>query len=433
MDVNNTGVNGTLLEFEKGVVSDWMHVVSIVYMCLVFVFGVPGNALVMVVQLKKNAKSSTDYYVLLMAITDLIGSALIAPLYVLRNLKTFWLLAGTKSLCQLHFFITLQHNVASTLLLTALAYERYRLTCHPFLKDMRRLQKSILFCMATVLFSVAFAACSIPMIGIDKTTYRCRPLTSSGSAYTVIMSVMALIFICMFVVISVCYTKVSTFLRRRYRLKVTQLRSKLKQSAQGRSSGGEDTFGNMVEATSPVNPHAGHQTAETSLCQTIKLASIVGSERSVTADGDDEYTTVKTIMNGRRLRNNVVAPVPSASTGNDACRDGSSTLENRAMLLIPARLPISTRQYVDTTRVSDAEIRYINKVTLMMFFISIVYIGTWVFNWTVNMFARDQTQSVTDMAHLIRSDFMINCVSNPFFYISMSSKFRQHAKSIFTK
>jgi hypothetical protein len=75
----------------------------------------------------------------------------------------------------------------------------------------------------------------------------------------------------------------------------------------------------------------------------------------------------------------------------------------------------------------------VNRTTFMMFLITLMYVTTWIINWSTQIYktATDINSLKTDF--LTERLYMINCMTNPIFYIFMSSKFKQNAKELFCK
>jgi hypothetical protein len=76
------------------------------------------------------------------------------------------------------------------------------------------------------------------------------------------------------------------------------------------------------------------------------------------------------------------------------------------------------------------DLKKINKTTLMMFLITLLHVTTWVVSWFSQIRKPVTNMTSPDTSLLAEKLYMINCMTNPIFYIFMSSKFRQKAKEI---
>jgi hypothetical protein len=75
----------------------------------------------------------------------------------------------------------------------------------------------------------------------------------------------------------------------------------------------------------------------------------------------------------------------------------------------------------------------INATTLMMFLITLIYVTTWVISWSSKIYKTTTNISSLKTDFLMERLYLINCMTNPIFFIFMSSKFKQRAKELFCK
>jgi anaerobic C4-dicarboxylate transporter len=75
----------------------------------------------------------------------------------------------------------------------------------------------------------------------------------------------------------------------------------------------------------------------------------------------------------------------------------------------------------------------INKTTLMLFLITVIYVTTWMITWSSKIYKTATNVRSLKIDFLMERLYLINCMTNPIFYIFMSSKARQKAKELFCK
>ena len=133
------------------------------FICLLLLFGIPGNILAIVVYATQLKKGVARYFILTLAVSDLITCSCIAPteLWLMKHFWTF----DNQFLCKTFRFVAYAVNNISSLTLLAIAFERYRIICSPW-KQKFTTKCSKIVC---VLVTLAAIITSVPMIFIYGT------------------------------------------------------------------------------------------------------------------------------------------------------------------------------------------------------------------------------------------------------------------------
>lgn len=102
---------------------------SLVYMIILFVFGIPGNISVIYIYFCKCRESTTRVFILALAMLDLVHCTFIMPVEIalLVNFDDF----DYPILCKISRFISSFINNSSAFLLTAIAIDRFKRICRP--------------------------------------------------------------------------------------------------------------------------------------------------------------------------------------------------------------------------------------------------------------------------------------------------------------
>ena len=140
-----------------------IFVPSFSFVCFLIVIGLPGNIMAILVYATQLKKGVARYFILTLAVSDLITCSCVAPLE-LWIMTYFWTFAH-QGLCKVFRFVAYGVNNISSLILLAIAFERYRLICRPWK------QKFSAKCSKVICGLVIFLAAltSAPMIFIYGT------------------------------------------------------------------------------------------------------------------------------------------------------------------------------------------------------------------------------------------------------------------------
>ena len=431
-------------------VPEWVHILEIVYLTLITLFGGLGNASIIFVQSKNLVKVSTDYLIITLAAVDLYGASFNTLLYLCRHVSAVWHVIASDLVCCVHIFSVYMTSISSTVLLTATAIDRYLQTCKPT-NSVYNKNKAKRVCIFAIVCSMIMSIPALCTYELDNDMY-CSRTGHNASIMYILDCVYACVFTVMFTIVSVSYVKVALALRRRHRIKV-----EAKPSA--------NACNDTEQRSANTNTTIQHKVAKLSIIYSNKIAP----EQSCVYKTENSPTP-----------NNLSTTYPSSSR-NDAAL-GTKVVSRNSGVIHESQIVSSSNQlsdtesvvlftqYVDKTKqqltsrnlqeehlsVKDnapedkdsdkgsnqttinqsvqrslrLEETRINKTSTIMFLITLVYIISWLVNWVVMLFFNSETLHGRIIKHMIKSSFMINSVTNYVFYISMSSKFRDTATSI---
>lgn len=190
---------------------------TVIFLGILIVVGVIGNIIVLVVYTKKYPSTTFKFYILSLAIIDLLTCCISMPFEIADNVLPF--LFFNEIVCQVGRFLGNVFKMASAFVIVVMAIGRYKKICHPFSKSTSISQARLAFIFSMVL-AVVFSWPTLLLQGIRErnlkfniTGYDCS--ISSDVVHTdypfifstVMFSVYAAVFIALVVLYSlVIYT-----------------------------------------------------------------------------------------------------------------------------------------------------------------------------------------------------------------------------------
>ncbi|XP_060602686.1 uncharacterized protein LOC132755785 [Ruditapes philippinarum] len=382
----------------------WTSYTFISCMILIALIGIPGNAIVLAVLQKLREKSSTDYFVFSMSIIDLYSATVNTVSYVLHYEPSIWKLLSSITFCRLHVFSIGFPNITTTLLLGATAYDRYRRTSSNTIKDSRTASTTAKrFSIGILVSGLSYSTFFIFTTSYESATQTCGREGNYMLIASVFSVIMGLVFISMFMVVIVCYTKVAIILHRHH---------KTMTKAEKYPTEENKTKKNTTTSNRRLSNHSDGNVFD------------VESSREFPID----FQSSEVVHSTERSVNDVKI------TNDDRIPSYSKNMVNIAEACEQSRYDSKMPQKQILASVDDAKEKrsrkMVNRTTLMMFFITLVYVSTWVLNWTASIYGLLTDSRSSSAVFLTQKIFMINCMTNPLFYIIMSSKFRQKAKKL---
>ncbi|XP_062615176.1 orexin receptor type 2-like [Saccostrea cucullata] len=197
-----------------------LYIPVIVYMAILMLIGIVGNMMVGVVYIKKKLKTSTDFFILNLAILDLLTCFFGIPVEIadLRFPYTF----NAPAACKIFRTVESLTNMGSTLTLIAIAVDRYKRICRLGERFSSKAAKricagavivGILTCWpAAIVFGKKTVDVGIPGIkGTDCSTDDTQRHTVYPLLY---YAVVFLYFLICVIIVTVLYVKISIFIRR---------------------------------------------------------------------------------------------------------------------------------------------------------------------------------------------------------------------------
>ena len=383
-----------------------VRMLRMVFVVVVSGLGVIGNTLVGAVMVNVRDKNSTDWLVLFMSITDLYASLVLGFTFFCRDELQCWERISGNFACRFHFMSVTIAYVSSSMLLTTIAIDRYFKTCNPLSGKLTTKQSKVA-CVSILIASAVFSLPSLSYTWDDR--HGACIIQEDFAFLTTFSSGVSMIFFCvMFAVVLLCYKKIYSFLRRRY-----NKRGHLGMIQFGRHNRigiGE----NIHNAYSPNMPNTSQQmqTGGTSSTEVEKIFTDSKKTKhfnNTTVSGAVKYVhvTANSIFN---------API---------CVQGSSNRPNKS----ECESSTSSQQMSEREQ-RQKEIDQMKSVCRMMSSITLTFITTWLASFLVGLLwsiVIEIRLSVfgSSLTYVIGVFYMINCISNPFFYVRMSSVFRQ--------
>ncbi|KAH9498753.1 hypothetical protein Btru_005046 [Bulinus truncatus] len=140
------------------------NIPAMLFVCFLMFIGVIGNSLVVYVYRRRFRKTSSNYFILTMAIFDLIACVIGMPteLYDLNNPYTFYSVVGCKILRGCEVFTV----YGSAIVLIEIGFDRYFKICRPLM--MVSLSKIRFLCALAVILAALLSVPTIILFGIDR-------------------------------------------------------------------------------------------------------------------------------------------------------------------------------------------------------------------------------------------------------------------------
>lgn len=362
-------------------VPEWAKSLVILFMSIVTVFGVTGNGIVIIVQLKNRDKSSTDVLVSTMAAFELVCSGFNGSLILLMNLPALWREIASGVLCSINSYTLYATSISSTLLLTAIALDRFYRTCKP-LSPFYSKRRAHQICTGVVAASFIVSIPGYFTPTLNEPRMACERKDNFVICHVLDLS-LTVAYFTMFIVVVICYTKVAIYIQKRHRQKAQTI------FAQANTPG-------------PSNKHLNQPSTHTR-----KLGMFFSKNKIHPRIDNVNQTNISVIEN--------------LEEGN--------TAENSLKRDHIGKKPQQFEQHDQTgIQIHREKGKLVNRISLIMFLITTIYTASWAVHWLTFAIASSETIEGHVAVYLTKHLFMINCVTNPLFFITLSSKFREKAK-----
>ncbi|KAK7503398.1 hypothetical protein BaRGS_00005319, partial [Batillaria attramentaria] len=259
---------------------------AVIWVILLMVVGIIGNSLVIYVYRRRFKRTSSNYFILTMAIFDLVACLIGMPTEVYDLLKpfTFYSEFGCKVFRSAENFSI----YGSVVVLVEIAFDRYFKICRPLM--VIRLFTIKVLCVVAVFLAVLFATPSFVLYGIRRTDtpvpgvrgYDCSisdeyRQTTFEKTYFIVLAV---VFVVTLIILTVLYVRIWYELRQRRRLvigdQLTKSREEVSEAKKFRVSRcvpsmSEDELAGASRSNSAINldnlvtsPNATSSTSTTS-------------------------------------------------------------------------------------------------------------------------------------------------------------------------
>jgi len=362
----------------------WLRIVEITYLALILMFGTTGNILVILVELKNKIKYSTDYLVICMASIEVFCSTLNITRNILEQTPAIWKRVCCNEVCQLSWYVGYTIGTASPLLLSAIAVDRYVLTCKPLIKSYNARSGKILAVSITI---VCPLICIPGIFGVyADEMLQCLPTNDiiDLDKFNVFIIVFTLV---SFIIITIAYVCVGRTIRRRNKTPITTVNS-TDDSRDSRTRWKLFPVRNILKRTYRVNP--------------FQNSSRTGDSVELQHTPEKQNTLCTTSLHPSSVQSVTLSK-----------KDGKT-------------------EHVPQSGCSQERLnksKQMRKTTLIMFLIALTYGVTHASGWVLIVLPTDQA-TMDLLIHLTALFSLINCVSNPAFFFLLSAKFREIAKKI---
>ena len=414
----------------QGVELEWARYTFICFMALVTLLGVPGNVVVFSVLIKLRNKASTDFLVLTICVMDIFSSTINSTLFIFRYTPSVWKMLASSELCRLHVFAICVTVISTTLLLAATAVDRHRKTQSRSMRDtLSTIKRSKCICVGIISSSLLYGTTYVFTITLDSSSLKCVPMANYRNAAIIFSSLLSVVFLFMFFIVIVCYSRIAIILRRHHRQRfqpnqITNItdsnkrpwnrHSRIQPIDQEMNTSSTRTYNFTPTNSNSNNNYETNNSSDTNCTYTQNRT-------------DSGYQNVKLLTVSQKVQNDGqdskwMQPQTSSSQLNVTDQTTSESTNRRQPRLNGHR-----------DNAVEKERRKINMTTLMMFLITLIYVTTWVINWSSQIYKLALNIPSLKTDFLTERLYMINSITNPIMCISMSTKFRLKAKEMFCK
>ncbi|XP_062582376.1 C3a anaphylatoxin chemotactic receptor-like [Saccostrea cucullata] len=138
---------------------------TVIFLGILIFVGVIGNIIVLVVYIRKYPSTTFKFYILALAVIDLLTCSISMPFEIADNVLPF--LFFNETLCQVGRFLGNVFKIASAFVIVVMAIGRYKKICHPFSKS-TTISQARLACVVSVVLAIVFSWPTILIQGIRE-------------------------------------------------------------------------------------------------------------------------------------------------------------------------------------------------------------------------------------------------------------------------
>jgi cell division protein FtsL len=399
---------------------------------LVFLTGLPGNILVIIVETKEKNKSSTDWFVLALAVCDVVSLSFNIPVFFLA-FTSLWRYVGSTIGCKLHTYVHFLTYLASALMFAAIGFDSYTKICRPhsvYLTTARAKRASI----AIAVISAVLTFHHLFLSGLDADGHCVfQKYKLSFSKFEQIIG--GLIIITVSVFVSVTYILV-------YR-RMQSLRKRVSPLMVNSTKDHKSNSNNKFELqNSTTNKKITGQTSASTSKNTVPLETFnrVPKIESMKRASCTDRVSLET-------RQNAFAISEQAGSCSKECGNEYKT-ETEKQGALTSRIDNRhcshdrVSKQTDNTRsksvpspANNTRTTKLKSTTKIMAFASMFYVICTLLRsitsavWT--SMDKDRSQISTTIALMVQLLYCIKLSVNPYFYVAMSSRFRAKTLEIF--
>ena len=414
--ITTSGIESTPTYLNVYDAPQWALDVEVIYLLIIILIGIPGNLLILMVQRKNKEKTTTDYYVVSMAVYELLCSSINTTMRISVNMDIMWKLIASEGACSFRQFSVLVTSMSSSFLLAAIALDRYMKTCKP-LNTTYTIKTAKKLCIAIFIASIVTSLNTIGTYDVDIYSH-CVLKKATEKLKRALNMVNVILTILVSVITSVAYLNIYLVLRKRHTNRVHARLIPTETSSFG-VVGGPHTIV-KVEPTKGMRRLAGHTSksnASQAVNKTTVASNMLSDNLAPTADALKSVTNTSIETN---WSNSTVVPTTDVPT------DRSTDLSDVGTSYNSDVIRLGTQNVVQ--QIQQRKQQTLNRTTTIMFLITAVYITTWLATWLRVIFGTRSLGAV--VANFARSFYMVNCVTNPLFFIILSTKFRESTRRL---
>lgn len=193
-------------------VYEWTTHALTIFISLSFMFGLPGNCLVVAVHCKIKDKTVTDWLIFYIAVSDML-SLTNAPLYIVQFEK-FWPIGFPNFLCKYHYLNVNSVAMASYVWCACTAFERYcKVVCSKEAFTMTQTKY-----MWIPIFLVCFGLGSVSIFAVNNNgNGHCMYDMKVRYLSTIEYAIMLFVAVLSSIVMTFCYIRIGVFLLKKMR------------------------------------------------------------------------------------------------------------------------------------------------------------------------------------------------------------------------
>ena len=418
---NNTIINNSVAAIsDENHLSQWTRYFLISYMIIIATVGIPVNSFIIFVLSRFRGRTSTDVYVGAIAVTDLLSSSVGTVFYILRYESTTWMALAPNVFCYLQSFLAHLTSVLATLIFAAIAHDRYKVTTSG-ISSMSLHDHAVKIakrnCTIIAIFSCTYCMLYLLIITFDDDARLCSRKESYKTLAYILDSILVLIFIFFFVTTFFCYTKIFLFLKKNHeRMRNLHRTVVRKISALVRPTTVYPQRENYTEHQSTSKGAGINHSKEGAEKGNNQGHMALGSSAAQLSSKETTISQGTKVANSARPNIIIVQPInPQGAQSN-----GSYVASTEVL---------SARRSEQVRATTDRSRKQMNRTTLLMFLLTLIYVSSWLINWSASIYEAS-TNSNSDTTFLLKKLFMFTSMTNPLLNILTSSKFRRNARNL---
>ena len=442
--LNQTSTNVFNHTAEEGFsVDEYPQVIRVFYICFLvicLIIGVPGNILIATVYGCLNNKSTTDWFILFVAIFDTLICCLEVPFFLSFEIVN-WKINTNNAICQVFVWISQSLTLSSCILLCLIAVDRFQKICMPFRASMT--PKAAKHAGALSLAVSVFLSLPVFLLYGNDSQGECQILEEHQKSlfHGIYTTAFFAVFVLMFLLVTVSYFQVA----RRLRQRALVSQSLIECLSQTNIPQSRSTMNEIISITGARNnnitpPAITIQITDSSLENSVENVSQSVSPMSCSSWGSLPEQT------GRDQCLGVSIPESNKMTSHDQFLlrvpqswptsevDLPNSPPYSADLFIASSLAKSSNKMARRSSTSKE-----NTVTVLLFTITVVFILSWILPWYIFIYRYYMLETCSEssltpaMMHYGPNLYLLNHFSNPLVYSLMSRSFRNNVKMCIRK